>query len=68
MQTITHKLTDVARQIAESEERIDEQLQRLRTNRRIPFSSRHLDAAKVGTRALRAEDIVDADIKTTTVK
>jgi hypothetical protein len=31
MQTFTHKLTDVARRIAESEERIDEQLQRIRT-------------------------------------
>jgi hypothetical protein len=31
MQTITHKLSDVARRIAESEERIDEQLQRIRT-------------------------------------
>jgi hypothetical protein len=31
MQAITHKLSDVARRIADSEERIDEQLQRLRT-------------------------------------
>jgi hypothetical protein len=31
MQTITDKLADVARRIAESEERIDQQLQRIRT-------------------------------------
>ena len=30
MQTITHKLSDVARRIVESELRIDEQLQRMR--------------------------------------
>jgi hypothetical protein len=31
MQSIMHKLSDVARRIAESEERIDDQLQRIRT-------------------------------------
>jgi hypothetical protein len=31
MQTIMHKLSDVARRIAESEERIDDQLQRIGT-------------------------------------